>query len=409
MKLTKGLIILLCFSSVLRAQNMLPQQMDTSKYKGTVIFSGVAGFGTTALNNTFSKTFIQGGHLSRDLVLQQLDQHKGINRFGVEIAGQMDYHNYELNFFKKANYGLVLRTGYNSYLSSNYTQDAFGLVFQGNAAYTGDTLRLSGSELSGVSFQKFGLGFVNKKTKSSFVLNGYNVSSYQDLFIRQGDFYTDSNAQRFYVNLAGKWESTTGANFHQGWGIGLDLDYRLPVEWFNGDTAYIQLMANNIGFMQINRAEVYRIDREISYEGYSISNWMNFANSSDSAMTSFQDSVGLDVRQERVFGILPGFFQVGKLINERDTATWQSYFGIRKYIMRAYNPLIFIGFQYRASSWLQAGIQGSYGGFSTFKAGAYLQGSWNTFHFGVGSEDLIGLVSGRGKGQNLYLRCVYRW
>lgn len=404
----KALFGILLGSVTAWGQHMLPQQMDTNHYKGLFFISGLAVYGTTSLQNDFSNRLISGGEISSALIQEQLTKHKGINRFGVEISGLAEYHNYQANFLKKPEYGIVVRGGYQSYLSSNYTTDAFGLLFKGNSSYKGDTLDLAGTEFNGMSLQKIGFGFVNKKTKSSFVLNAYNISSYQELFIRKGDFYTDSAGQSVYLNLAGKYEGTTGANFHQGWGVGVDLDYHLPVEWFNKDTAYIQLLASNIGLMQINKATVYRVDHELNYQGYSIANWMNLSNS-DSSSTAFQDSLRVDVRDERVVGLLPGFFQVGKLINDADTTKWQSYFGIRKYLWRAYNPLIFIGFQYRASGWLNLGFQGSYGGFSLFKAGAYLQTHYKNFHLGIGSEDLIGLVSGKGRGQNAYLRCVYRW
>ncbi|MFT5582040.1 MAG: hypothetical protein ACI9G9_001305 [Psychromonas sp.] len=74
-----------------------------------------------------------------------------------------------------------------------------------------------------------------------------------------------------------------------------------------------------------------------------------------------------------------------------------------------YNPLVFAGWQYRASKKIKIGAQASYGGFAHFRCGIYTQYDFGKFHLGLGTEDLIGGLSKKGKGESIFLRISARW
>jgi hypothetical protein len=386
---------------------MLPQDMDTNQYCHSISFSGLYDYSSTSFERRMIQLYFQGGELTDEIKAGSFNKHKGINNIGFEMAGTVDYHNYVTNVFKNPNIGLVLRAGVFSNLSSNYSKDAFGLLFYGNSMYRGDTASFSGMDAKVVGIQKFGIGLIDKKSKTSLVLNGYNVTAYQDLNIVKGNLISDTTNNSLQLEMIGNWRTAKGTNSSKGWGLGFDLDYRLPVSWFNGKTSFFQFSLQNIGIMALNEVKNYSFDTSIVFTGFQFQDV--FKSSSDSTSNGFQDSLGLKTSTSAAVRFLPGFIQVGKLINENTTQKWQSYFGIRLYTTLTYNPLIFIGGQYQLHKNVRFGFQGSYGGFTTFRAGIYSQVKINKAYLGVGSEDLYGLVSNRGRGQSAYLRLSYRW
>ncbi|MBU2018979.1 MAG: hypothetical protein KJ941_04970 [Bacteroidetes bacterium] len=397
----------LCSAFSLRAQNMLPQDMDTNQFCYSVSVSGLFDFSSTSVERQMTQLYFLGGELTDKIKARSFNKHKGINNIGFELGGVVDYHNYVSNVFKNPKIGYVVRAGSYSYLSSNYSKDAFGLLFYGNSMYKGDTASFSGMDAKGIGIEKFGIGLIDKKSKTSLVLNGYNVSSYQDLNIVKGNLISDTTNNSLQLEMIGNYRTAKSSNFSKGWGMGFDLDYRLPVSWFNGKSTYFQFSMQNIGVMVLNQVTNYSFDTDVEFGGFQFQDV--FKSPSDSTNNDYQDSLGLKVTTSSAIRLLPGFIQVGKLIQENTDQKWQSYFGVRLYTTLTYNPLIFIGGQYQASKNIRFGFQGSYGGFSTFRAGLYSQLKFKRTYVGLGTEDFYGMISKKARGQSVYLRISYRW
>ena len=92
------------------------------------------------------------------------------------------------------------------------------------------------------------------------------------------------------------------------------------------------------------------------------------------------------------------------MVDKNSEYNLQSFFGIRVYPTLIYNPYIFAGANYKALDWLNVGASVSYGGFAGFKTGIYSNISFDKFQMGLGTDNLIGMLSKRGNGQSLYLK-----
>ena len=159
------------------AQSMMPIQHDTLQLDQELIVSGVADFSSTSLQNELMQKLFYGGEITFGIKNRSFIDHKGINRFGADISGEVEYRNLKLNLFKNPNWGLTVKSGYYNYISLLYSKDLYGLTFFGNDNYLGQNVNLSGTRFLGMSFQKFGLGVIDKKSKSSVSLNVYSLSN----------------------------------------------------------------------------------------------------------------------------------------------------------------------------------------------------------------------------------------
>lgn len=407
----KNVIFLFAFFcvSVLQAQHALPIQMDTNTFKGEVFGYGIIDYSGTAIQNAMSEKLIYGGFIDNESKKSSFDRHKVHNKFGVELNSEIEYRNYSLGNFMKGNYGLYVRGGYGAFGSTSYTGDLFGLTFYGNQRYIGDTANFSGSEMNFVAFQKIGFGFVSKKMKSSLGINYYNISNYGDAFVRQGALSSDSSGTNMELALDARLQYTGGAQFNKGWGLGFDGDFRFQADWIKDRKAYFQAQFRNVGLMQINSVNQYLVDSVYTYSGFKLNQLVGDNRLSFENQEEILDSLGVSKTERKLTTFLPGFVQIGKIVDEHATQSIQSFFGVRLYTTLAYNPLVYGGVQYKAYSWMKIGLQAIYGGFAKFRLGFYTQYNYKNMNLGIGSENIIGALSKNGNGESIHLRLAVRW
>jgi hypothetical protein len=407
----KNVIFLVAFfcAPVFYAQHSLPIQMDTSVINGEFVAYGVLDYSSTSIQNAMSQKLIYGGYIDEETKKASFDKHRIHNKLGVELNSEIEYRNFNLGNFLKGNYGFYVRGGYGAYASASYTDDLFGLTFYGNQRYMGDTANFSGSEMNMVAFQKIGFGFISKKLKSSLGLNYYNISNYGEAFIRNGRLVSDSSGANIELALDARLQYASGAQFNKGWGVGLDGDFRFQADWIKDRVAYFQAQFKNIGLMQINSVSQYLVDSVYNYDGLKFSQLIGGNSLSFSNQEDVLDSLGVSKSERKITTFLPGFVQIGKIVDEHSTQNLQSFFGVRLYTTLAYNPLIYGGIQYQAYSWMKIGLQAIYGGFSKFRVGFYTQYNYKNINLGIGSENLIGALSKKGNGESINLRIAVRW
>lgn len=393
---------------LVHAQNVLPIQYDTLPYKQEFILSGMADYSSTSVLNSMSSKLLLGGIISDDIKTSSFDEHKGINRFGVDASAEFEYRNMHVNLFKQEKYGYLLKAGYYNYASAIYSKDLFGLTFFGNEGYLGGDADFSGSKFSAISFQKIGFGAIDKKSKSSLSLNYYNFSKYAEGYLNDGYLYQSESGDSLSLTLDGQFDSARSSSFMQGYGVGLDLDYRFSVLINPEKLAFIQLQAKNIGFAQMTaKITRYEVDTLLTFEGFTVDQLIGSSNVLDNG-TSLLDTLGIDSLSVTKFRFLPGYIQVGKIVDETSKQRLQGFFGVRLYTISTYAPLVFGGAHLKASSWLSLGVNASYGGFARFRAGFYAQSTFKNMTVALATEDIIGLVSKQGKGKSVILRLRYR-
>ena len=392
-----------CFFGVF-GQQLLPIQYDTSIYSQEFFIHGLVDYGSTSIHNDLTQRFLYGGAITNDIKDRSYKSHNGINRVGVDVSAEMEYRNYSVNLFKKQNLGFLVKGGYYNYLSLIYAKDLFGLAFYGNESYLGENIDFSGTRFSAISFQKVGFGLINKKTKSNVALNFYSISSFSEGQIRSGQLFQSVDGDSVNLGLDGTIETASGSNFSKGYGIGVDLDFKIPVIFRADKVSFIQLTAKNLGVAYLNTPITrYSVDTNIAYTGFEFKQLYGESSILDRNI-SVLDSLGIDSTSTKKVRFLPGYFQVGKIVDEMNPARIQSFFGLRVYPSIAYTPFLYAGLQIKALRWLDFGVHASYGGFTNFRVGLYSQIKFSNWSFGVATEDFVGMVSPNGKGQSVIIR-----
>ena len=386
------------------AQQLLPIQHDTNKVNHEFIVNGVADFGATSIQNALSSKFLYGGAITNETKDNSFTKHKAINRLGIDLSSELEYRNMKVNLFGKEKYGFMIKTGYYSYTSSLYSKDLFGLAFYGNENYLGQNVHFSGTRFSTMTFQKIGFGVIDKKNKSNVCLNLYAISNYAEGNVRDGNLFQSTNGDSVSLTFDGEFQYASKYTFVKGYGIGVDLDFRIPVIIKEGKTSYIQFLAKNLGVASINSTVTrYAADTVLTFDGFTFNQLVGDATIFNST-SSILDTLGIDSTAISKVRFLPGFIQIGKIVDVMCASKVQSFFGVRMYPSVSYVPMIYAGIHFKTTKWLDLGINASYGGFTTLRFGLYSQIKLKNFAMGISSEDIIGMVSKSGKGQSIILR-----
>lgn len=377
---------------------------DSLEYKHQIILNGNLDFSSSAIQNDITSKFYKGGFIDEQMKDNSFDRHKAINRAGADIGGELIYRIFTKKVFKNKNWGMQVQLGYHNFGGILYSDDLFGLAFYGNERYLGDTISMSGTDLSLVSFQKIGFGFIDAKTKSSVSFNYYNISdrisgNFRDLEVMQTADGSDVN-----IVMDGEVEMGQSESFNQGIGFGFDVDMRMNVSWYKEREAKFQFLARNVGFGYMNQNQKrYSFDTTIYYSGFQFSDIIG-DNAIVTDSVNLLDTLGINSTEVNPVFMLPGFVQVGKMVDRNSEYKVQAFFGIRVYPTLIYNPYVFAGIDYRPLDWLNIGASLSYGGFAKFKAGLYAGLGWDKFQAGFGTDNMIGVVSKKGNGQSLYIK-----
>jgi len=388
---------------------MYMDQSDSTVYGNEVGVKTIGDYGATAVQNGVTNKIFLGGFIDSTLKGNSLSRHSVVNRIGVNAGGEIYYRNANKKLFKKKDWGYEISTGVNYFGGALYGRDAFGLMFLGNQDYIGDTMVLSGMDANFTAMQKIGFGFYDIKSKSSVRLNLYNISSRIDADFRDFEIQQSEDGQELTLMMDGDVTMGQSAKFNQGFGVGVDLDFRIPISWVKGDNAYLQFKAQNLGFGYMNEAQMkYSFDTTIVFDGFRFEQLLS-ENGYFNDSISILDTLGIRSQDVNSAFLLPGFIQVSKMVDKQSEKQLQSFFGLRVYPSLIFSPLGFAGADYRFNEHVHAGASVTFGGFSGLRFGAYGQFNWDQFGFGVGSDNLSGFMRSGGNGTSLYLNAVCRF
>ena len=406
-KITYGTaFICLMFMGQFTQAQLLPIQYDTLPRSQEIIFAGGADYAGSAIQSQLFSKFIFGGMITSDIKDASDARHKGLNRLGGVLYSDIEYRNYNIKPFKKRDWGMVFKTGYNAFGGGLYSDDAFGLVFYGNERYIGDTMSMSGMDLTFASVQKIGVGCIDNISKSNVSINLYNMNNFTSGSFRDFEISRSADGQDVTVVMDGELQMPNSTKFSQGIGLGVDIDFKLPVAWGNKNdqTAYIQILAKNVGMAYLFEGQkYYRIDTTIHFSGLQFSDLIgDNAILNDSIDMLATLGVSSEIRKRAV--LLPGFIQVGKIVDVHQSKRLQSFFGIRLYPSIIYSPYAYAGLHYKTTDWLSFGANIGYGGFTNFRGGLYASMDIKKISLGLASENIVGLISKKGSGQSLYIR-----
>ena len=405
----KFLIVFVGFAGLGVNAQMEVDIQDSTVYNNEFCVNGVIDYGATAVQNGLSNKFIFGGRIDSTLKDNSLNRHLGVNRIGFNAIGEVYYRNYNARVFKNKNWGFEVGGGSNYFGGVLYARDMFGLAMYGNLDYVGDTLQMSGMDISYTSMQKIGFGLFDMKSKSSVRLNFYNISSRISADFRDLEVIQSEDGYEVSLAMDGEVEMTQSSKFNQGFGVGVDLDFRIPITWLNEKEAYMQFKAENLGFGYMYEAQrKYSFDTLINYDGFRFQQLMGEGDYFSDTM-NILDTLGIKSSDVKKGFMLPGFIQVGKMVDRHADCKLQSFFGIRIYPTLIYSPFAYAGVDYKFSDHVRAGASVSYGGFSGIRVGAYGQFDWDKIGIGLGSDNFSGFMRSGGNGTSLYVRAICRF
>lgn len=402
-------LVCVLFASESVYSQLLPIQYDTLPRSQEIIFASGLDYAGSAIQSQIFSKFIFGGAITSEMKDASDARHKGLNRVGGVLTSDLEYRNYNLKLFKKRDWGMVFKAGYNAFGGGIYSDDAFGLIFYGNDRYVGDTMRMSGMDLTFASVQKIGFGCIDNKTKSNLTINLYNMNNYMSGSFRDLEIAQSADGQDVTLVMDGEFQMPASNKFTQGLGLGVDLDFKLPVAWGKDQEAYIQILAKNVGMAYLfEDQKYYRIDTTIQFSGLEFEDVIGDNAILNDSIDVFA-TLGVSSETRRRAVLLPGFIQVGKIVDLHQAKRVQSFFGIRLYPSIIYSPYAYAGLHIKTTDWFSVGANLGYGGFTNFRGGLYANMDFEKVSLGLASENIIGLVSKKGSGQSLFirLRCAF--
>ena len=212
---TLNSIIAISVSLLTYSQSMLPLVQDTNinvNHHEISIF-GVGDYQSTSMGKHITKSFFYGGVIDESMKLSSSNRHDEINRFGIDLNTEMVYKNHKINLFKDSLKGLIIKAGIYNFSSLIYSKDLFDMAFYGNDMFTGDTAYFTGSQFNSMTFQKVGIGWLNKKSKSSFTLNLIGVNNYLNGLINEGYLYQSQDVDSLEFLLSGEGVRSLESNY----------------------------------------------------------------------------------------------------------------------------------------------------------------------------------------------------
>ena len=407
-RLLLGAIIVIVITNLGYSQ-LLPIGYDTlANNSHEIILNAGLDYTATSVQNDLLSKFIKGGTVTEEIKDNSFDKHGAVNRIGALAGGMLEYRNYNKHLFKKKDWGYLIRAEYNVFAGGLYSKDLYGLAFYGNDRYIGETIDFSGTNMSYMTFQKIGFGMIAAKSKSSVAFNVYNVSDRFTGSFRKGMIVQDANGDSLNLTMDGELQMRNNQKFNQGIGFGVDLDFKVPISW-GKRKAYIRFQAYNVGFAYMyEKQKVYTFDTTFNYGGFKFDQLIGegslFSDSLD-----YLDTLGIHTSERNVTVMLPGYLQIGKIVDETYSGQLQSFFGIRLYPSLIYSPYVFAGLDYHPADWVRIGVNASYGGFGKFRAGLYSKFIFGNYSIGLATENVVGLVSKKGMGQSMFinLKCAF--
>lgn len=390
------------------SQELLPVEYDTTNTSARFILNGNAFHLSTSIQNSFARKGLFGGEITDDIKESTLAKHNLYNRIGGGSRLNLQYRSNHVLLEKYPNLSWMVNISNETHFSSEYAQGLFGLMFFGNERYMGEEVNLSNSIGGFVDYITIGGGIHNKKTKSFVTLNLVLPRSYGDFSINRGTFSTSETGDQIDLLLQGEVNSTNSPAYFQGLGGAISFDYNLPFGESEGNnfSGTFRLSGRNIGVYKLHDVSRTTIDADIDFSGFSIDEVKTLFNDESESNPALVDSLNLVDSEGSLWKFIPGFVQVGKVVEKHNDKKLQSFFGIRMYTSFLYRPLIYAGLDYRPIENFSFGAQGAYGGYGGFRLGMYGNYSTDKFNIGLGSEDLLGLLLNNQFGQSLVLRLL---
>ncbi|MFM7663576.1 MAG: hypothetical protein ACKO68_03505 [Bacteroidota bacterium] len=391
-----------------KAQLLRNYDFDTSvSARQLVLLNGSLEYGGSAMENAIFNALIFGGFIDSSAKEASLENHKSVNVVGLEgTANARYYWSPKFNNERYKHFMVGVRYGQNYLGSLAYTSDLFRFAFYGNTPFLGKYADFSGSEMRFIGFQSLGFSVLDKRSQSSLSLNLVGLTSYVRGSLGDQNpmkFYYTESGDSLYGICSGAIERAASPAYFKGLGMSVDFDYRFnALGEESGLVHTMQFSVSNLGFAFSNRYTSQRIDTSFAFGGYSINDIID-RNGLLAPGYSFEDSL-TTVNTASKLILLPLTVQLGNVVGLQSQQILQPTYGFRLTFIQGFIPHVYAGLNARIVKGLHLGMCASYGGFSGFKMNTSLVYHRSKFYVGLGSDNVLGLLSKRAFGQALSIR-----
>jgi hypothetical protein len=294
------------------------------------------------------------------------------NGAGIDLAGGLSFWNFSDTILNKPNLGFMAHLGTRYQGSITFSRDFFELGFLGNSQFVGRTAELGPLSGSIQSWQKFGFGIFNKRTKSFVSLSLIEGQSMRSISMRNLDFFTSLSGDSLSMEYQGEYlrSDTARKGFMNGSGIGFCFDagynYVVPDgrSWFRFELI-------DMGVIFWNRSsERYSLRGQNSFTGLVIEDISN-VNFDSVDIPEFRDSLKYDYAKRRIAMAVQGRISVS--FTHRLSSRSYLHFSTSILPNRAALPQIRASYAFAIRPTLLTSWVVSYGGYAGLGAGLDIQ------------------------------------
>lgn len=392
--------------SAFHAQQLIPVTYDTLERSNFLVLNGFGFHQSSALKNDLTAKFLFGGEITDEIKDNSIDNHGLFNKLGADVTGDLTYF-FKPQFLSEKQFGLYVTAGQYYHFASEYSEDFYGFAFYGNERFENSGISLGNSRATYIDYNKIGFGIYDEKTKNSIGLNFVVVNDFVRTVVGRGGLFNNTNDNLIDFDLDFYFQNAVSHAAFQGAGVSLDFDYNMKIKDGGLFDGFVQIAGRNLGGVNIHRVQQWSVRNSGTYNGFSFSEIASiFGEEGD---IDLMDTLGVDYRQNRAFVALPGYVQIGKIVDRHSENPFQVFFGARMYTTMAYFPMVYAGGHYAINDAFSLGAQASYGGFGNFRGGLYFMYNTEQFSVGGGTEDLVGVIPSIGFGRSAVLRMTYKW
>ena len=376
------------------AQELLPGNYDTIVHGPQIKISGNGFYHSNALHNELITAFYRGEQLTTELIANSAYLGPIAGRFGSDFVTTLEFQNGKALPFKTKTIGWMMAFGTAGSAGTIYSKDAYDLIFDGNEGFLGKQASLGNSAFYLIDYHKLGFGLVNQTNKNFIRLNLVLVNNFlagrMDRCLL--DFSADGSTIAIDTDVT--FQQANVAPQFKGIGASLDFQLTAPIIDMPGISGFFQITARNIGLVHLTNMDEFRLRSQGVFDGWTISELADISNYNEGDVAYLKDSLGFTQSSSNVLKVIPnGFIQAGKIVETNTEKRFQSFFGIRMRTNEIYRPLFYLGGDMKLTNQLSSGIQLSCFGYGGLRGGWYINGSFNKISLGIGTEDLIGLIS----------------
>lgn len=263
------------------------------QYNAGLFFDLNTTINSTRLPASIPNAFVFKKPISPEQKESALKNLKSKNNTGAIIQGTIAYHWAPPLAWRSKVSQIGISYSFEQYLSTQYSSKLFGLVFQGNAPYAGQTIQIENENIQSIQFQTLKLHYLKnfKSTRLSVALGLALGNNLQQINLDYAQLYTEPDGSFIDMQLKGNMFSSNTQQRplqHASAGPVFDLAYHYTLQKVQFD-----FQAENIGFIRWNsQAKTYSPDTSIHFTGIQVQDIFHFSTGETLADSTLENITG---------------------------------------------------------------------------------------------------------------------